>query len=128
MMPTRSPRSPRPGSSAGKAPATPVDWKSRSTKSCGVGGARSLELPDYYLLVDAEALPPTLRHWYLGVLAVTAAHRIVVVGPDPVEAVGAVRELTAGRWWPQLDALLADVDRRVPDALSLGEPATGLVL
>lgn len=90
--------------------------------------ARSLELPDYYLLVDAEALPPTWRHWYLGVLAASAVHRIVVVGPDPVEVVGAVRELTAGRWWPQLDALLADVDRRVPDALPLGEPATGLVL
>ncbi|MDQ3932856.1 MAG: hypothetical protein M3252_08480 [Actinomycetota bacterium] len=90
--------------------------------------AHSLELPDYYLLVDAEALPPTMRHWYLGVLAAAAAHRIVVIGPDPVGAVGAIRELSAGRWWPQLDALLADIDRRVPDALPLGEPATGLVL
>ncbi len=90
--------------------------------------ARSLELPDYYLLVDAEALAPTWRHWYLGVLAAAAAHRVVVIGPDPVEALGAVRELRAGRWWPQLDALLADVDRRVPDALQMGEPATGLVL
>lgn len=90
--------------------------------------ARSLELPDYYLLVDAEALPPTARHWYLGVLAGTAPHRVVVAGADPGEAVRAVRGLRAGRWWPELDALLADVDRRVPDALQLGAPATGLVV
>jgi hypothetical protein len=42
--------------------------------------ARSLELPDYYLLVDAEALPPTARHWYLGVLAGRAPHRVVIAG------------------------------------------------
>ena len=90
--------------------------------------ARSLELPDYYLLVDAEGLPPTARHWYLGVLAGTAPHRVVVTGTSPGQAARAVRGLRAGRWWPDFDALLADLDRRVPDALQVNRPATGLVI
>jgi hypothetical protein len=90
--------------------------------------ARSLELPDYYLLVDAEALPPTARHWYLGVLAGTAPHRVVIAGAGAGEVAHAVRKLRAGRWWPELDALLASVDRRVPDTLQMGTPATGLVV
>jgi hypothetical protein len=90
--------------------------------------ARSLELPDYYLLGDAEALPPTARHWYLGVLAGTAPHRVVIAKAGPGEVASAVRRLRASRWWPELDALLAGVDRRVPDALQVGAPATGLVV
>ncbi|MDQ4130412.1 MAG: hypothetical protein M3133_05395, partial [Actinomycetota bacterium] len=76
--------------------------------------ARSLELPDYYLLIDAEALTPTARHWYLGILSATVRHRVVLAGSDPGEVARAVRGLRAGPWWPQLDALLADLDRRVP--------------
>src|SRR5439155_26259858 len=30
--------------------------------------AGSVELPDYYLVLDAERWGPTRRHWYLGVL------------------------------------------------------------
>ncbi len=90
--------------------------------------AGAVELPDYYLLVDAEALTPTARHWYLGVLAGAAAHRVVVTGPRPGEVARAVRRLRAGRWWPQLDTLLADVHRRVPDSLHIGEPPTGVVV
>lgn len=90
--------------------------------------ARALELPDYYLLIDAESLTPTARHWYLGILAGASRHRVVLAGAGPGEAARALRGLRAGRWWPQLDALLAGVDRRVPDALNLDEPATGLIL
>lgn len=90
--------------------------------------ARSLELPDYYLVVDAEALTATARHWYLGVLTGAAPHRVAVTGAGPDEAIRAVRGLRAGRWWPELDALLADVDRRVPDALQVEESGTGLVV
>ena len=90
--------------------------------------ARSLELPDYYLVVDAEALTATARHWFLGVLAGVAPHRVVVTGASPDDTARAVRGLRAGRWWPELDILLADVDRRAPDAVQVGEPATGLVL
>lgn len=74
-------------------------WVDRWEGSGAVGGlevtvdavlrrwqARGLELPDYYLVVDAEALAPTARHWYLGVLADTASQRVVLAGPDPGEA------------------------------------------
>ncbi|MFN2555527.1 MAG: hypothetical protein ABR592_01410 [Nitriliruptorales bacterium] len=90
--------------------------------------ARSLELPDYYLLIDAEGLSTTARHWYLGILAGTARHRVVLAESDPGEAARTIRGLRAGPWWPQLDALLADLDRRLPDAPDLGPPPPGQVL
>jgi hypothetical protein len=79
--------------------------------------AGTLDLPDYYLVVDAEELATTARHWYLGVLASAAPHRVVVTEDDHDVLVRAVRRLQAGRWWPDLDRLLSDVDRRVPDRL-----------
>ena len=42
----------------------------------------SIELPDYYLVLDAEAWGATRRHWYLGVLHGAAPARVVPV-PDP---------------------------------------------
>lgn len=75
---------------------------------------RSLDLPDYYLVVDPEALSPTLRHWYLGVLGSAAPARVVASRPDTplVEHLGS---LVAGPWWPALDRLLDGIDRVVPD-------------
>ena len=76
--------------------------------------ARSLDLPDYYVVVDPESLTPTRRHWYLGVLATAAPLRVVVSGPsEPV--VDHLGDLRPGPWWPELDRLLAGVDRVVPD-------------
>ncbi|MGD9796598.1 MAG: hypothetical protein AB7H43_03765 [Acidimicrobiia bacterium] len=84
--------------------------------------ARSLDLPDYYLLVDPEGLGVTRRHWYLGVLGAAAAARVVPARP----AVGLLDQLGAlppGPWWPDLDRLVADLDRVVPDQVGrLGPP------
>jgi hypothetical protein len=74
----------------------------------------SIELPDYYLVLDAEAMDATRRHWYLGVLHRAAPNRVVPVA-DALAAAGALRRLTTGRWWPDLDGLLAGIDRVVPD-------------
>lgn len=90
--------------------------------------AGALDLPDYYLLVDAESLPPTTRHWYLGVLGGIAPHRVTLAGTAPGDPARAVRRLRSGRWWPQLDVLLVDLDRRVPDASPVGEPPAGTVV
>jgi hypothetical protein len=76
----------------------------------------SIELPDYYLVLDAEALAPTRRHWYLGVLHRAAPARVVPVA-HTVEAARALPRLGAGRWWPDLDELLAGIDRVAPDQL-----------
>jgi len=77
----------------------------------------SIELPDYYLVLDAEAWPATRRHWYLGVLHRAAPARVVPV-PDPDAAARTLPRLGAGAWWPDLDVLLGGIERVVPDQLS----------
>ena len=74
----------------------------------------SIELPDYYLVLDAESWNATRRHWYLGVLHRAAPARVVPV-PNDAAAAGALAHLTTGRWWPDLDGLLDGIDRVVPD-------------
>ena len=89
--------------------------------------AGSLELPDYYLVVDAEDIPVTQRHWYLGVLHGTSPHRVVPVESNPESLASAVRRLRAGRWWPDMPDLLAGIEQRLPDRLSpppAGDDAT----
>jgi len=74
----------------------------------------SIELPDYYLVLDAESWGATRRHWYLGVLHRAAPARVVPVANDAA-AGEALRRLSAGRWWPDVDELLDGIDRVVPD-------------
>jgi hypothetical protein len=84
--------------------------------------ARSVELPDYYLLVDPEDLGPTERHWYLGVLAAASPARVVASRPNaPVTA--HLGDLRPGPWWPDLDRVLAGIDQVVPDRV--GQLAVG---
>jgi hypothetical protein len=76
--------------------------------------AKAIELPDYYLLLDPGSWGPTRRHWYLGLLHRVAPSRVVL--SDAADKVSAsIASLPSGRWWPELDRLLADVDRVVPD-------------
>ena len=80
--------------------------------------ARSLDLPDYYVVVGPEELPPTRRHWYLGVLGSAAPLRVVTSNPsEPL--VDRLADLRPGPWWPDLDRLLAGIDRVVPDRAGL---------
>lgn len=79
--------------------------------------ARSLELPDYYLLVDPESWEPARRHWYLGVLVGAAPRRVATVAP--VELVASLPRLAPGPWWPELDQLLAGIEQVVPDRAGL---------
>ena len=74
----------------------------------------SIELPDYYLVLDAESWGVTRRHWYLGVLHGTAPARVVPV-PNVDLAMSAPARFGAGRWWPDLDEMLAGIERVVPD-------------
>ena len=46
----------------------------------------SIELPDYYLVIDADTWAPTRRHWYLGVLHATAPARVVPAAASDAEA------------------------------------------
>jgi hypothetical protein len=88
----------------------------------------SIELPDYYLLLDPARWGPTRRHWYLGVLHAAAPARVVpVAGAD--DALDRLARLPTGRWWPDLDELLAGIEHVVPDrvgldpAMSTGQPS-----
>jgi hypothetical protein len=81
--------------------------------------ARSLDLPDYYLVVDPEGFSPVLRHWFLGVLG-SAAPRRVVTGRPEAPVVDRLVDLRPGPWWPDLDRLLADLDRILPEQAGLG--------
>ena len=76
--------------------------------------ARSLDLPDYYLVVDPERLTATRRHWFLGVLGSAAPVRVVPSRPSQ-PLVDHLPDLRPGPWWPDLDRLLNGVDRMVPD-------------
>ncbi|MET0629008.1 MAG: hypothetical protein ABW033_11180 [Acidimicrobiia bacterium] len=74
----------------------------------------SIELPDYYVLLDAEQWSATRRHWYLGVLHRAAPSRVVPIA-DAAAAPDALAHLITGRWWPDVDVLLDGIDRVVPD-------------
>ncbi len=76
--------------------------------------ARSLDLPDYYLVVDAEELRPTLRHWFLGVMGSAAPTR-VVAGRSSVPVLDHLAELRPGPWWPELDRILDGLERVIPE-------------
>ncbi len=77
--------------------------------------ADSIDLPDYYLVLDADSWDATRRHWYLGVLHRAAPSRVVPAGGTPAEVEAQLSQLASGRWWPELDRLLSGIDRMVPD-------------
>ena len=79
--------------------------------------AKGIELPDYYIVLDPAAWRATRRHWYLGLLQRAAPSRVVPSEAAAETVRARIANLASGRWWPELDRLLADVDRVVPDQL-----------
>lgn len=86
--------------------------------------ARSVDLPDYYVVLDPDALGVTRRHWYLGFLHRAAPVRVVPAAGAPEAVAAALTRLPAGRWWPPLDRLLDGVERVVPDRVGGPSDAT----
>ena len=76
---------------------------------------RTIDLPDYYILLDPGSWDATRRHWYLGVLHRAAPSRVVPAEAASDQVQASIAKLSSGRWWPELDRLLAGVDRVVPD-------------
>jgi hypothetical protein len=77
---------------------------------------QTIELPDYYLVVDADTMTPTRRHWFFGVLHDSVPMRVVPVPPTTHEIVDALEHLAATRWWPPVPQLLDRIEHRAPDA------------
>lgn len=74
-------------------------------------------LPDYYLVLDPDALSPTSKHWWFGALASVAPSRVVPCAASAAGVRGALSRLPPGRWWPEPpDEWLMSLDRYVPDA------------
>jgi hypothetical protein len=80
--------------------------------------AGTLDLPDYYVVVDAEDLTPTRRHWFIGVLGSAAPARVVATRADHL-LTDDLGRLRTGPWWPGLDEVLADIGEVVPDKVGL---------
>ncbi|HWC38803.1 MAG TPA: hypothetical protein VG476_09755 [Acidimicrobiales bacterium] len=78
----------------------------------------SIELPDYYVVIDPETWAPTRRHWFLGFLADAARVRVV---PAAGDAMATIAGLPTGPWWPELDRLLDGIERAVPDRTRLSD-------
>ncbi|MBA9004792.1 MULTISPECIES: hypothetical protein [Thermomonospora] len=82
--------------------------------------AERLLLPDYYVVLDPENMPPTRRHWWLGVLAGAAPARVVPAHASIAQVAGTLAHLSAGRWWPaDLEGWLRALPRVVPDRAGL---------
>ena len=81
--------------------------------------ARSIELPDYYIVTGVDTLTATVRHWYFGVLHAAAPARVVPVDPSAGAVLAALESLTPGPWWPPIDRLLDGVERRAPEVVVL---------
>lgn len=69
---------------------------------------------------DAEELPPTRRHWYLGVLHGAAPARVVPMAASGAALAEALGRLPTGRWWHDVDRLLVGVEQVVPDQAGVG--------
>jgi hypothetical protein len=52
----------------------------------------------------------------------------VIAEDDHDALVRCVRGLRAGRWWPELPELLADIDRHVPDTFVVGTDQPSLIV
>jgi hypothetical protein len=80
---------------------------------------RSL-LPDYYVVLDADDMAITRRHWWLGVLAGTAPTRVVLSRASVSAVTDVLGRLPTGRWWPSdLEGWLRGLPKVVPDQAGL---------
>lgn len=84
-------------------------------------------LPGYYIVLEPETLPPTRRHWWLGVLGGAAPARVVPAPPSAPAVRDALASLGTGRWWPDPpDDWLRGLERAVPDQVGVRAHAGSL--
>ena len=79
----------------------------------------AVSLPDYYIVVEPEALSPTWKHWWLGVLPQAAPTRVIPFTEGRTTLSRILRQLPTGRAWPDPEPWLYEVARSVPDRVGL---------
>ncbi len=82
----------------------------------------AIAIPDYYVVLDPYALAPTVRHWWLGVIASASPMRVIPWGSEAdASLAGLLRHLPTGRPWPEPSTWLPGVVTAVPDRVGLGD-------
>ncbi|GAB2966648.1 hypothetical protein LWP59_21810 [Amycolatopsis acidiphila] len=80
----------------------------------------SVQLPDYYVVLDPESLPETRKHWWLGVLAGVSPNRVIPAKASAAAVAAVLSRLPSGRWWPDPpDDWLRGLGRAVPDRVGV---------
>ncbi|MGN6324682.1 hypothetical protein [Pseudolysinimonas sp.] len=82
----------------------------------------SVAIPDYYVVVESESLPPTWRHWWLGVMAQASPTRVIPRRESDPPLARLLRRLPTGRAWPE-PRWLRSVSGAVPDRVGIGSAA-----
>ncbi|GHF39045.1 hypothetical protein GCM10017566_10420 [Amycolatopsis bartoniae] len=80
----------------------------------------TVQLPDYYVVLDPESLPATRKHWWLGVLAGVSPSRVIPARASAGAVADVLSRLPSGRWWPEPpDEWLRGLGRAVPDRVGV---------
>jgi len=78
-------------------------------------------LPDYYVVLAPETLPPTWKHWWLGVMPQASPTRVIPWSDSDASLVRLLRRLPTGRPWPAPEPWLRALTHTVPDRVGLTE-------
>ena len=100
----------------------PAGFEREAAQALAAWRAGRFELPDYYLVLAAEAGPHG-PDFHLGPLRSARAHRVVPVPEaEPAQQAGgvlhALGSLRHGPWWPPLDQVIETARRFYPDSLA----------
>lgn len=81
-------------------------------------GARVM--PDYYVVLDPDAIEGTWRHWWFGALADRAPRRVVPQPPSAGAVRKLLRQLPMAPAWTDPASWLPELRFTVPDRTGLG--------
>ena len=79
----------------------------------------ALSIPDYYIVIDPESLPTTLRHWWLGVVSSAAPVRVIPWRGADAPIAPFLRRLPTSRPWPEHGTWLRSVTSAIPDRVGI---------
>lgn len=74
-----------------------------------------VSMPDYYLVLEPEAIEGTWRHWWFGALSRKAPTRVLPMPASSAQIRRQLRRLPTGRPWEHLDEWLRALPFEVPD-------------